>query len=187
MVQRFVRQALALANRADLRFRCLQSEHAGRTGESGLKPQRTETFRSTLSLEEKSVDSERAGVMAESSAAARRLPKGRSSQRSAGIRRRRTSTRVKRRTRRMGRCQSGFCLPAVWEILAKVWGVPLTAVTKKGGGSYILTGRTKGTETNEAARIRAGAAAGTEPPQHLCADEAAFMSRAKNENGGVSK
>ena len=95
---------------------------------------------------------------------------------------------VKRRTRAgMGRCQSGFCLPAVCEILAKEWGVPLTAVTKKGGGSYILTGRTKGTETNEAARIRAGAAAGTEPPQHLCADEAAFISRAKNENGGASK
>ena len=87
----------------------------------------------------------------------------------------------------MGRCQSGFCLPAVCEILAKEWGVPLTAVTKKGGGSYILTGRTKGTEKSEAARIRAGAAAGTEPPQHLCADEAAFISRAKNENGGASK
>ena len=99
-----------------------------------------------------------------------------------------TTDGVKRRTRAgMGRCQSGFCLPAVCEILAKEWGVPLTAVTKKGGGSYILTGRTKGTETNEAARIRVGAAAGTEPPQHVCADEAAFMSRAKNENGGAGK
>ena len=65
--------------------------------------------------------------------------------------------------------------------------MPLTAVTKKGGGSYILTGRTKGTETNEAERIRAGAAAGTEPPQHLYADEAAFMTRTKNENGGAGK
>ena len=65
--------------------------------------------------------------------------------------------------------------------------MPLTAVTKKGGGSYILTRRTKGTEKSKAARIRAGAAAGTEPPQHVCADEAAFISRAKNENGGASK
>lgn len=87
----------------------------------------------------------------------------------------------------MGRCQGGFCLPAVCEILAKEWGAPLTAVCKKGGGSVYPTG---GQRERKKAKQRAyapGAAAGTEPPQHLCADEAAFISRAKNENGGASK
>lgn len=53
---------------------------------------------------------------------------------------------VKRRTRAgMGRCQGGFCLPSVCEILAREWGMKETDVTKKGGKSCILTDRTKGT------------------------------------------
>jgi glycerol-3-phosphate dehydrogenase len=48
---------------------------------------------------------------------------------------------VKRRTRSgMGRCQGGFCSPRVMEILAEELGVPITQVTKNGGGSYLLTG-----------------------------------------------
>ena len=51
---------------------------------------------------------------------------------------------VKRRTRAgMGRCQGGFCSPRVVEILSRELGINMTDVTKKGGGSYILTGRTK--------------------------------------------
>ena len=48
---------------------------------------------------------------------------------------------VKRRTRSgMGRCQGGFCSPRVMEILAEELGVPVTQLTKSGGGSYLLTG-----------------------------------------------
>jgi len=48
---------------------------------------------------------------------------------------------VKRRTRSgMGRCQGGFCSPRVMEILAEELGIPVTEVTKSGGGSYLLTG-----------------------------------------------
>lgn len=51
---------------------------------------------------------------------------------------------VKRRTRAgMGRCQGGFCTPRVAEILARELGGDMKNVTKKGGGSYILTGKTK--------------------------------------------
>ncbi|MBR2344063.1 MAG: NAD(P)/FAD-dependent oxidoreductase [Clostridia bacterium] len=51
---------------------------------------------------------------------------------------------VKRRTRAsMGRCQGGFCSPYIVELLARELGVPFTAVTKCGGGSYINIGRTK--------------------------------------------
>ena len=51
---------------------------------------------------------------------------------------------VKRRVRAgMGRCQGGFCLPTVAEILSRELGIPLTAVTKNGEGSELLTGRTK--------------------------------------------
>lgn len=51
---------------------------------------------------------------------------------------------VKRRTRAgMGRCQGGFCSPRVMEILSRESGVPLDAVTKNGGSSKILLGRTK--------------------------------------------
>lgn len=51
---------------------------------------------------------------------------------------------VKRRTRaQMGRCQGGFCGPAIVEILARELGIPFEAVTKCGGGSYINIGKTK--------------------------------------------
>lgn len=46
---------------------------------------------------------------------------------------------VKKRTRAgMGRCQGGFCLPRVTEIIARETGIPLTSVTKFGGTSYVL-------------------------------------------------
>jgi len=51
---------------------------------------------------------------------------------------------VKRRTRAgMGRCQGGFCGPSVVDILARELGIPKEQVTKKGTGSWLLTGRTK--------------------------------------------
>lgn len=51
---------------------------------------------------------------------------------------------VKRRTRAgMGRCQGGFCSPRVMEIISRETGIPLEEVTKNGGSSKILTGRTK--------------------------------------------
>ena len=51
---------------------------------------------------------------------------------------------VKRRVRAgMGRCQGGFCSPRVMEILARELNVPLSSVTKSGGASYIVCGRTK--------------------------------------------
>ena len=51
---------------------------------------------------------------------------------------------VKRRTRSgMGRCQGGFCQPYVLELIAKEKGIDVTEVTKKGDGSYLLTGVTK--------------------------------------------
>ena len=52
--------------------------------------------------------------------------------------------RVKRRTRAgMGRCQGGFCSPRVMEIISREAGIPLEAVTKNGGNSNIVIGRTK--------------------------------------------
>ena len=51
---------------------------------------------------------------------------------------------VKRRTRAgMGRCQGGFCMPHVVEILAREFNVPMTDIAKNGKNSKILTGRTK--------------------------------------------
>ena len=51
---------------------------------------------------------------------------------------------VKRRTRAgMGRCQGGFCSPRVMEILSRELGTPLDKLTKSGGSSKIVTGRTK--------------------------------------------
>ena len=56
---------------------------------------------------------------------------------------------VKRRTRSgMGRCQGGFCSPAVVRILAKELGIPFESVTKFGGGSIINYGKTKGDAEN---------------------------------------
>lgn len=51
---------------------------------------------------------------------------------------------VKRRTRAgMGRCQGGFCSPRVMEIISRETGIPFDEITKNGGNSKILTGRTK--------------------------------------------
>lgn len=52
---------------------------------------------------------------------------------------------VKRRTRAgMGRCQGGFCGPQVVEILARELKIPMEEVTKSGGASRMLVGKTKG-------------------------------------------
>ena len=51
---------------------------------------------------------------------------------------------VKRRVRAgMGRCQGGFCGPKVMELLSRELHVPITALTKGGGESRLLVGRTK--------------------------------------------
>ena len=51
---------------------------------------------------------------------------------------------VKRRTRAgMGRCQGGFCSPRIVRLLSEELGIPYEAVTKKGGSSWLLAGRTK--------------------------------------------
>ena len=51
---------------------------------------------------------------------------------------------VKRRTRAgMGRCQGGFCQPRVAEIIANSLNIRLEDVTKNGGKSNIIIGRTK--------------------------------------------
>ena len=51
---------------------------------------------------------------------------------------------IKRRVRAgMGRCQGGFCGPKVMELLSRELHVPITALTKGGGESRLLAGRTK--------------------------------------------
>ena len=51
---------------------------------------------------------------------------------------------VKRRTRaQMGRCQGGFCMPYIVELLAKEMGIEYEEVTKFGGESVVNTGKTK--------------------------------------------
>lgn len=51
---------------------------------------------------------------------------------------------VKRRTRAgMGRCQAGFCSPRVMEILVRELGLPMEKITKSGGNSRIVLGRSK--------------------------------------------
>lgn len=51
---------------------------------------------------------------------------------------------VKRRTRaQMGRCQGGFCMPYIMEILSEELGIPYENITKNGEDSKIITGRTK--------------------------------------------
>lgn len=55
---------------------------------------------------------------------------------------------IKRRTRaQMGRCQGGFCMPHLADILSRELGIPYESVTKSGKGSEISIGRTK--EGNE--------------------------------------
>lgn len=51
---------------------------------------------------------------------------------------------VKKRVRPgMGRCQGGFCMPLVMQIISEVTGRPLEEVKKNGMDSYLLFGRTK--------------------------------------------
>lgn len=51
---------------------------------------------------------------------------------------------VKRRTRAgMGRCQGGFCQIMVAELIAKEQNLNLDKVTKSGGKSYLIKGKTK--------------------------------------------
>lgn len=51
---------------------------------------------------------------------------------------------IKRRTRAgMGRCQSGFCMPAVMRILAEEMKKDITQITKSGANSYIVCGKKK--------------------------------------------
>ena len=51
---------------------------------------------------------------------------------------------VKRRTRSgMGRCQGGFCGPYVMELIAKERNVAFESVTKSGGNSVMVYGKTK--------------------------------------------
>lgn len=51
---------------------------------------------------------------------------------------------IKRRTRaQMGRCQGGFCMPLIVELLARENGVDVTEVTKFGKGSEINFSKTK--------------------------------------------
>ncbi len=56
----------------------------------------------------------------------------------------RTITAVKMMTRAgTGRCQGGFCCPRVAEILSRELNIPLDEITRHGGESKLLTGRTK--------------------------------------------
>ena len=51
---------------------------------------------------------------------------------------------VKRRTRaQMGRCQGGFCMPYITKLLANEFNVDYSEITKSGGNSYVITGKTK--------------------------------------------
>lgn len=54
---------------------------------------------------------------------------------------------VKRRTRAgMGRCQGGFCAPYVMELISRELGIPPEEVTRSGGESRVVIGKTqKGT------------------------------------------
>jgi glycerol-3-phosphate dehydrogenase len=62
----------------------------------------------------------------------------------------RNADAVKRRTRAgMGRCQGGFCTPRIVEILSRELGIPIQDITKMGGTSAILSGKTKEVIKNE--------------------------------------
>jgi glycerol-3-phosphate dehydrogenase len=43
----------------------------------------------------------------------------------------------------MGRCQGGFCLPTVMNIVSEETGLAMTAITKKGNNSNIVVEETK--------------------------------------------
>lgn len=61
---------------------------------------------------------------------------------------------IKRRVRAgMGRCQGGFCMPLVMEIIHEVKGIPMDEITKKSGQSKIVMKETKmGKDTNSSNR-----------------------------------
>ena len=51
---------------------------------------------------------------------------------------------IKRRTRAgSGRCQGGFCMPRVLEIISRESNIGKQMVTKNGGKSFILNGKVK--------------------------------------------
>ena len=51
---------------------------------------------------------------------------------------------IKMRTRAgMGRCQGGFCLPKVIDLISRETSTPAENITLSGPGSKILTGRTR--------------------------------------------
>ena len=59
----------------------------------------------------------------------------------------RTLDGIKFRTRAgMGRCQGGFCWWRSMQLLASELNIPMTAVTKRGGGSWMVCDRDKGAE-----------------------------------------
>jgi glycerol-3-phosphate dehydrogenase len=64
---------------------------------------------------------------------------------------------IKRRVRAgMGRCQGGFCLPTVMNIISEETGLPMTAITKKGKDSNLVVEETKqcaGYEVNVNERV----------------------------------
>ena len=56
----------------------------------------------------------------------------------------RTLDGIKFRTRAgMGRCQSGFCMPRIMEMLSERLGIPLHEVTKRGGDSWLVIPMTR--------------------------------------------
>ena len=56
----------------------------------------------------------------------------------------RTLDGIKFRTRAgMGRCQSGFCMPRIMEMLSERLGIPFHAVTKRGGDSWLVIPMTR--------------------------------------------
>ncbi len=57
---------------------------------------------------------------------------------------------VKRRTgAEMGRCQGGFCVPRIMEILSRELNVPYETISKCGDGSELITGRNKESDIRE--------------------------------------
>ena len=51
---------------------------------------------------------------------------------------------IKKRVRPgMGRCQGGFCMPLVTQIISEATGMPIEAVRKAGDGAVISYGKTK--------------------------------------------
>lgn len=58
---------------------------------------------------------------------------------------------VKKRVRPgMGRCQGGFCMPLVMQIIAEEKHIPLEEVKKSGSRSWIACGKTKESGQDEA-------------------------------------